>query len=53
MQQSKEKVRVAAYCRVSTNLEIQQTSLDTQIEAFQRIIGEHPGWELAGIYADM
>ena len=52
MQQSKKKVRVAAYCRISTNLEIQQTSLDTQIESFQRIIAEHPGWELAGIYAD-
>lgn len=45
-------IKVAAYCRVSTNLEIQQRSLDIQIEAFNRVIREHPGWELAGIYAD-
>lgn len=45
-------IRVAAYCRVSTNMEIQQKSLDTQMTAFSRIIEEHPGWVLAGIYAD-
>lgn len=45
-------IKVAAYCRVSTNLEIQQRSLEIQIEAFNRVIREHPGWELAGIYAD-
>ena len=44
--------KVAAYCRVSTDMEIQQRSLDIQIEAFNKIIREHPGWELAGIYAD-
>ena len=47
-----DKIRVAAYCRVSTDLEIQQHSLDIQIAAYNRIIREHPGWELAGIYAD-
>ena len=45
-------IKVAAYCRVSTDLEIQQRSLDIQIEAFNKVIREHPGWELAGIYAD-
>ncbi len=45
-------IRVAAYCRVSTNLEIQKQSLETQIAAFQKTISEHPGWVLAGIYAD-
>ena len=44
--------KVAAYCRVSRNLEIQQSSIDTQVEAYKRIISEHPGWILAGIYAD-
>ena len=46
------KVRVAAYCRVSTNLEIQQSSLEVQISSYRRIIREHPGWKLAGIYTD-
>ncbi len=45
-------VRVAAYCRVSTQLEIQTCSLETQIESLQRQILQHPDWELAGIYAD-
>ena len=45
-------IKVAAYCRVSTNMEIQKQSLETQIAAFQRTISEHPGWVLAGIYAD-
>ena len=45
-------IKVAAYCRVSTDMELQQNSLDTQIEAYTRIINEHPGWELSGIYAD-
>ena len=45
-------IKVAAYCRVSTDMEIQQRSLDIQIDAFNQIIREHPGWELAGIYAD-
>ena len=46
------EIKVAAYCRVSTDMEIQKQSLETQIAAFNRIIDEHPGWVLAGIYAD-
>ena len=46
------EIKVAAYCRVSTDLEEQEQSLETQIEAYSRIIQEHPGWALAGIYAD-
>lgn len=45
-------IKVAAYCRVSTDMEIQKKSLDTQIAAFNKVIEEHPGWVLAGIYAD-
>ena len=45
-------IKVAAYCRVSTDMELQQSSLDTQIEAYTRIINEHSSWELSGIYAD-
>lgn len=45
-------LHVAAYCRVSTDLVQQQTSLAAQMEVFTRRIREHPGWTLAGIYAD-
>lgn len=44
--------KVAAYCRVSTDLEIQKSSLELQMETYNKIIQEHSGWELAGIYAD-
>ena len=46
------KIRVAAYCRVSTDTEEQATSYDAQIEHYTGMIEKHPGWELAGIYAD-
>ena len=46
------KFRVAAYCRVSTEMETQQTSIQTQMDVFERRIREHAGWEFAGIYAD-
>lgn len=45
-------IRVAAYCRVSTGDECQQTSYDRQKHSYTRLISEHPGWSLAGIYAD-
>lgn len=48
----KPRTLVAAYCRVSTDLEEQQKSLDHQMTSYKQIILEHPGWELAGIYAD-
>ena len=49
---SRAVVKVAAYCRVSTDMEIQKQSLETQMAAYNKIIKEHPGWVLAGIYAD-
>lgn len=45
-------LRVAAYCRVSTDSEAQETSLETQRRYFERLIQAHPGWELVQIYAD-
>lgn len=47
-----KKKRVAAYCRVSTDLETQESSLQLQMEAFRRVIDSHPDWQLAGIFAD-
>lgn len=45
-------IRVAAYC-VSTDMEVQESSLEIQMMAYEKIINDHPGWVLAGIYADM
>ncbi len=44
--------KVAAYCRVSTDLEEQESSLNLQMEAYKWVIENHAGWELAGIYVD-
>jgi len=45
-------IRVAAYCRVSTDHEDQQNSYATQIKYYTEYIGQHPDWVLADIYAD-
>lgn len=49
---SSRKIRVAAYCRVSTELEEQETSYESQIRHYRDLIREKQGWKLAGIYAD-
>ncbi len=46
------KKRVAAYCRVSTLLEAQEDSLDTQTAYYKTYIEARPDWEFAGIFAD-
>lgn len=47
-----KKINVAAYCRVSTAQEDQETSYEAQVEYFTKLITENPSWNLAGIYAD-
>lgn len=47
-----EKMRVAAYCRVSTDTEDQKTSFDGQVKTYTQMIKNNPDWTLAGIYAD-
>ena len=49
---SQQPLRVAAYCRVSTGDESQQTSYTTQKRFYTQMIASRPGWTLAGIYAD-
>ena len=46
------KMRVAAYCRVSTEEEEQQGSFETQKLYYTEKINSTSEWELAGIYAD-
>ena len=47
-----KSLRVAAYCRVSTGDESQQTSYTTQRKFYTELITGKPGWTMAGIYAD-
>ena len=49
---SEELEKVAAYCRVSTDSKDQLNSYRTQIGYYTNFIAQHPGWELADIYAD-
>ena len=46
------KLRVAAYCRVSTDSEEQASSYEVQVAHYTQFIQKNPEWELAGIYAD-
>ena len=46
------RMRVAAYCRVSTDEEDQLNSLDTQVKYYTGKIAENPNWTMVGIYAD-
>ena len=48
----KPKMRVAAYCRVSTDSDEQATSYEAQIEHYTDFIQQKPDWVFAGIYAD-
>ena len=47
-----QKIRVAAYCRVSTDNEEQASSYQTQIEHYDEVINQNPEWIFAGIFAD-
>ena len=48
----RKNLRVAAYCRVSTDHEEQQTSYKTQIEYYTKYIKENPNWKFVKIFAD-
>jgi len=50
--EERPKLRVAAYCKVSTDSDEQATSYEAQIEHYTSSINGHPEWELAGIYDD-
>lgn len=47
------KLRVAAYCRVSTDSDEQKESLDAQIKHYEAYIKANPEWEFAGLYYDV
>ena len=47
-----KRLRVAAYCRVSTDTEDQLNSYKSQVKYYTELIKSKPEWSLAGIYAD-
>ncbi len=51
-QSMKRQLRVAAYCRVSTEEEEQQSSYEAQCSYYTDKIMKNPEWTMAGIFAD-
>lgn len=49
---SHTRLRVAAYCRVSTEQEEQESSFVGQVTYYTNLIENNPEWEMAGIFAD-
>ena len=47
-----KKLKVAAYCRVSTDGDEQLNSFNSQLKYYKDKISENKQWELADIYAD-
>lgn len=47
-----QKLRVAAYARVSTNLEEQITSYEAQVDYYTRYIQSKEDWEFVDMYTD-
>ena len=50
--QTLERLRVAAYCRVSTDSEDQMNSYKSQVQHYTEYIAEKEEWVLVDIYAD-
>lgn len=48
----RRRLRVAAYCRVSTDSDEQLESLETQMKHYESYIKANPDWEFAGLYYD-
>ena len=47
-----EKLRVAAYARVSTEQDEQQSSYEAQVDFYTRYIQGNPNWEFVAVFAD-
>ena len=47
-----QRTRVAAYCRVSTDSEEQETSYEAQVQHYTDYIRSRPDWDFVEIYAD-
>ncbi|MEF9622420.1 recombinase family protein [Streptococcus dysgalactiae] len=47
-----DRLRVGAYCRVSTDSEEQLNSYNSQVEHYRNMVEANPQWSLVDIYAD-
>ena len=47
-----KRLRVCAYCRVSTDQEEQENSFSAQVQHYTAYINSNPAWNFAGIYSD-
>ena len=47
-----DRLRVAAYCRVSTDSEDQEKSYKSMVQYYDEMIDKNPQWHKVGIYAD-
>ena len=52
LQSTRPKLRVAAYCRVSTDSDAQLESLEAQKQHYENYITTHNDWTFAGLYFD-
>ncbi|HEM3563640.1 TPA: recombinase family protein [Streptococcus suis] len=52
LHQVRKKIKVAAYCRVSTDQEEQLSSYENQVNYYREFISKHEDYELVDIYAD-
>ena len=46
------KLRVAAYARVSTDQDEQESSYEAQVDYYTKYINSNPNWEFCGVFAD-
>lgn len=46
------KLKIAAYCRVSTEREIQKSSIGLQIKYYTDLSQANPEWDFAGMFHD-
>lgn len=51
-QWERPKLKVAAYARVSTEQDEQQSSYEAQVDYYTRYIRSNPDWEFVEVYAD-
>lgn len=47
-----QKIRAAAYCRVSTDSEEQESSYEAQVSHYTEYIKSKPEWQMVEVYAD-
>lgn len=53
IQREETKLKVAAYCRVSTDYDEQENSLENQMSYYEKLIKNNPEYEFAGVYHDI